>query len=327
MKRQDDKWNKRWYGEHKPGVFVRFMASVFSILIRFRRSLYRWKIFKTHQFSVPVIVVGNITVGGGGKTPMVINLAQRIKSKGYRVGIVSRGYGGQRKVEPMLVTANAVPAASGDEPLLMAKALNIPVMVAKKRVLAIKTIIKQNNLDVVLSDDGMQHYAMGRQAEIVMLDAERQLGNGHLLPAGPLREPADRIDESDLVIYKGIVPQGLYYQHQIVSIYALNQPSKQRDIASLRNQKIIAMAGIANPEGFFKMLAANGLAVIKQSKPDHYTLTDADFNDEYINLITEKDAVKCSGIENPNVWVVKTDIYFSNQADEAIDQLISGVMT
>jgi len=327
MNTQDSQWNQRWYGDKQPALIYRLLATVFAGLSGLRRLLYRWKIFKTHRFSAPVIVVGNITVGGGGKTPMVIYLAQRLLDKGLRVGIVSRGYGGQRQVEPMMVTPGANAAASGDEPLLMAKTLNIPIMVGKNRPKAVKALIDQHHVDVVLSDDGLQHYAMARNAEIIMLDADRQLGNGHLLPAGPLREQPERLEQADLVIYKGQGAGELFYQHHIDCIYRLNQPKTLRSIDTLRSQKIMAMAGIANPEGFFKMLSANGLAVIKQPKADHHVFTDNDFSDEHVTLITEKDAVKCNAIQHPDVWVVKSQIEPSPQAIEAIDALFDRVLS
>ncbi len=327
MKTSDSQWNQRWYGDKKPALMYRLLAALFAALSGFRRALYRWKIFKTHHFKVPVIVVGNITVGGGGKTPMVIYLARQLLNKGRRVGIVSRGYGGQRKVEPMLVTPGADAAASGDEPLLMAKTLNIPVVVGKNRAQAVKTLIRQHSVDVVLSDDGLQHVAMGRDAEIVMLDADRQLGNGYLLPAGPLREKPERLEQADLVVYKGEGAGELFYTHHIDCIYRLNQPKNTRSIDSLRSQKIIAMAGIANPEGFFNMLSAKGLAVVKQPKADHHVFTADDFSDEYVTLITEKDAVKCANIQHADVWVVKSRIEPSPKTIEAIETLFNRVLS
>ncbi len=327
MSNHQHKWNERWYGEKPVGLFYRILALLFAAIYHSRRFLYRIKLLRTHRFKKPVIVVGNITVGGGGKTPMVIYLAQRLKARGHRVGVVSRGYGGQRKVEPMLVTPGADPAASGDEPLLMAKTLHVPVMVAKKRVQAVKALITQHNVDVVVSDDGLQHYAMGRDADILMLDSRRQIGNGLLLPAGPLREPPQRLEDMDLVIYKGEVASSLYYRHEIDSIYQLNQPKNMRSVADFRSQKIIAMAGIASPNSFFSLLADNGLAVLKQPKPDHHVFQATDFSEQNITLITEKDAVKCGDIQNPHIWVVKTRIVPTEATAAALDDLIEQVMS
>jgi len=327
MRNQQEIWNQRWYGDKPVGFFYRFLASLFTAIYHTRRFLYRIKLFKTHHFKKPVIVIGNITVGGGGKTPMVIFLAQQLMSKGHKVGVVSRGYGGQRKVEPMLVTPGADPVASGDEPLLIAKSLKIPVMVAKKRAQAVRTLIEQHNIDVVLSDDGLQHYAMARDAEIIMLDNKRQLGNGQLLPAGPLREPTERLQQADLIVYKGQVDDGLYYWHEIDCIYQLNQPKNIRSVVDFRSQKIIAMAGIARPNSFFRVLADNGLAVLKQPKPDHHVFQAADFSEEHMTLITEKDAVKCADIKNPQVWVVKTRIVATAETVVALEKLIEQVMS
>src|SRR5690554_2487242 len=327
MNKKQQKIYDRWYGSAPVSGWQRFLAGLFLVLTAIRRKLYRYKLFKTHQFKVPVIVIGNITVGGGGKTPLVIWLAQRLQQQGYQPGIVSRGYGGQRKVEPMLVTPGADPAASGDEPLLMAKTLHVPVMVAKKRVQAVKALITQHNVDVVVSDDGLQHYAMGRDADILMLDSRRQIGNGLLLPAGPLREPPQRLEDMDLVIYKGEVASSLYYRHEIDSIYQLNQPKNMRSVADFRSQKIIAMAGIASPNSFFSLLADNGLAVLKQPKPDHHVFQATDFSEQNITLITEKDAVKCGDIQNPHIWVVKTRIVPTEATAAALDDLIEQVMS
>lgn len=327
MTKKQQKIYDRWYGAAPVSGWQRLLARIFLLLTGIRRKLYQFKLFKTHKFKVPVIVIGNITVGGGGKTPLVIWLAQRLKAQGYRPGIVSRGYGGVRKVEPMLVTPGADPVASGDEPLLMAKSVAVPVMVAKKRRQAVKMLITNHSVDIVLADDGLQHLAMDRQAEIVMMDAGRGMGNGQLLPAGPLREPAAKLQQVDLVIYKGEKTDCHYYTHVIDEIYQLNKPSKTRSIASLRNQKITAIAGIAHPDSFFKMLAANGLAVVKQPKPDHHSYTAADFPEKQLILMTEKDAIKCADIVHPDAWVVKTRIVVQPETIEALDELIQKVMT
>lgn len=327
MNKKQQKIYDRWYGSAPVSGWQRFLAGLFLVLTAIRRKLYRYKLFKTHQFRVPVIVIGNITVGGGGKTPLVIWLAQRLQQQGYQPGIVSRGYGGVRKVEPMLVTPGADPAASGDEPLLMAKSVAVPVMVAKKRSQAVNQLIANHSVDIILADDGLQHLAMDRQAEIIMMDAGRGIGNGLLLPAGPLREPIIKLQHVDLIIYKGKKADCHYYNHEIEQIYQLNKPRKTRTIDSLRNQKIIAVAGIAHPDSFFKMLAANGVAVVKQPKPDHYSYSAADFPDNELILMTEKDAIKCADIEHPDAWVVKTRIVVKPETVKAIDKLIQKVMS
>lgn len=318
-----------WYGGQAPGPLLRALSWIFKHASKFRRWLYKSKLFKSHQVKVPVIIVGNITAGGGGKTPMVIWLVNHLKSKGYRPGIISRGYGGKRKVEPMFVTPQANAAATGDEPLLMARNTQVPVMVGKDRVKAAKQLIAQYNVNVVVSDDGMQHYALKRDAEIIMLDASWQTGNNHFIPAGPLREPLSRLQTANLVVYKGSLEGHLHYTMTIQSIYKLNNPSIERELSGLRNQKIHAMAGIANPDSFFKLLSKHGLAVIKHPLPDHHTYSEQDFtfSKEDLILMTEKDAVKCAEYTDKDIWVVKVAAQPSELAEETIDTLIDEVMT
>lgn len=218
----EDKVRQKWYGGGKVSGLDKFGARLFGSIVAIRRKLYTKGWFKTHQLSVPVIVVGNITAGGGGKTPMVIWLANHLKSLGYKPGIVSRGYGGKRKVEPMYVTANANPAATGDEPLLMAKKTQLPVMVGKDRVQAAKAIIKHYGVNVIVADDGLQHLALGRDAEIVMLDAKWRTGNHQMIPAGPLREPLERLNSVDLVVFKGFMENMCHYELVVEEIHQLN---------------------------------------------------------------------------------------------------------
>ena len=324
----EDKIRKRWYGSGKVSWWHRLGAQVFTYLVATRKKFYALGLFKTHQLKVPVIVVGNITAGGGGKTPMVIWLANHMKSMGYKPGIISRGYGGKRKVEPMFVTANANPTATGDEPLLMAKKTQLPVMVGKDRVKAAKTLIQNYSVNVLIADDGMQHLALGRDAEIVMLDAKWRTGNHQMIPAGPLREPLERLNSVDLVIFKGSMEKQHHYDFAIESIYQLNHTNVFKDVADFRNKKVIAMAGIANPDSFFSLLSSAGMAIVKQPLPDHYSISAADFEphkDTFV-LITEKDAVKCENMNLSHVWVVKMQVVMPDKTTQALNDLIERVM-
>lgn len=320
---------QRWYGDgpihwwHKLGTWV------FARLVALRGWLYRVGLKRTHKVNVPVLVVGNITAGGGGKTPMVIWLAQHLQSLGYKPGIVSRGYGGKRKVEPMFVTANANPAASGDEPLLMAKKTQLPVMVGKDRVKACRMLIKNYSVNVIVADDGLQHLALGRDAEIVMLDARWRTGNHQMIPAGPLREPLERLNSVDLVVFKGHMEDQHHYEIGLAGIHQLNHPSVTQDVAEFRNKKVVAMAGIANPDSFFSLLAAAGMAIVKQPLPDHHEISEADFApyEDTAVLITEKDAVKCENMNLPHVWVVKMELHMPAATRQAMDDLIQRVMS
>ncbi len=324
----EDKIRHRWYGGGKVSAWSKIGSKVFATLVSIRTKLYASGILKTHKLKVPVIVIGNITAGGGGKTPMVIWLAEYLKQKGFKPGIVSRGYGGKRKVEPMFVTANANPAATGDESLLMAKKTKLPVMVGKDRVKAAKSLIQNYSVDVIITDDGLQHYALGRDAEIVMLDAKWRTGNHMMIPAGPLREPLERLNTVDLVIFKGYIEKQHHYGFEIESIYQLNHSSAIKKLSDLRNQKVVAMAGIANPDSFFGLLSAAGLAIVKDPLPDHHTLSLVDFekHQDQIVLITEKDAVKCEDLQLKNVFVVKMNVVIPEKTEAAIDALINQVM-
>ncbi|WP_218944285.1 tetraacyldisaccharide 4'-kinase [Marinicella rhabdoformis] len=303
------------------------LSKAFQKIAALRRKVYRLGLLRSTQLKVPVIIVGNITAGGGGKTPMVIWLVNHLKTLGYKPGIISRGYGGKRKVEPMFVTPHADAHASGDEALLMAQKTQAPVMVGKDRAKAGKQLIAQYNVNVIVSDDGMQHYALKRDIEIVMLDAKWQTGNNMFLPAGPLREPLTRLDEADIVIYKGSFPDKHHYELGIKSIYPLGHPSKQIDITTFRSQKIHAVAGIANPNSFFNLLSKEGLAIIKKPLPDHHEIAfdDLCFDDDYPIMITEKDAVKCDQFDSKNIWVVQLKIIMKPDTIHQINGLIEGL--
>ena len=329
MPMNEEKIRQRWYGSGKVYWWHQLGAKVFAFLVASRKKLYAMGLLKTHQLKVPVIVVGNITAGGGGKTPMVIWLANHLKSLGYTPGIISRGYGGKRKVEPMFVTANANPSATGDEPLLMAKKTQLPVMVGKDRVKAAKTLIQNYPVNVLIADDGMQHLALGRDAEIVMLDAKWRTGNHLMMPAGPLREPLERLNSVDLVVFKGFIEKQHHYDFAIESIHQLNHANVFKDVADFRNKKVVAMAGIANPDSFFSLLSAAGMAIVKQPLPDHYKITAADFEPHQDTdvLITEKDAVKCENINLSHVWVVKMQVVMPENTTQALNDLIQRVMS
>lgn len=323
---KEDKIRRIWYGTEQPGWALLILSKIFSKLAALRRRLYKLGLLKSHKLSAPVIVIGNITAGGGGKTPMVIWLVNYLKEKGYKPGIVSRGHGGKRKVEPMFVTAHADAQASGDEPLLMAQHTGVPVMVGKSRVKAAQALIKQYKVNIIVSDDGMQHYAMHRDAEIVMLDAAWQTGNQQFIPAGPLREPLSRLEQVDMTIYKGIVEGKHHFRYQIDRIYRLNKASEAQDIESFRGKKIHAIAGIANPNSFFSLLAENGLAVVKHPLPDHHQIQATEL-EQYtepnsVFMMTEKDAVKCIDLKLDNIWVVRLKISLHKDSVQAIDQLI-----
>ena len=325
---KQQKLNKIWYkGATIPLRYI-VLSKVFSLLSGLRKKLYKIGLLKSHKIKCPVVIVGNITVGGVGKTPFVIWLVNQLQASGKKVGVISRGYGGKREHEPLLVIPQTSPKASGDEPLLIAKHTNAPVFVGKNRVKAAQKLMLDYRVDVIIADDGLQHYALKRDVEIVLIDAKYGLGNEKLLPAGPLRESRNRLDSVDMMIYKGKRLDSHYFQYQPLMVYALGDIKNQRSLESFRSQHINALAGIAHPDSFFNMLSENGLAIVKNPLDDHEKLTEKHFefdNDDPV-FITEKDAVKCMDLKLSNVWVVVLKLVVKQETKDAVLKLIDGVI-
>lgn len=282
-----------------------------------RSGLYRAGIFQSERLPVPVIVVGNIFIGGTGKTPLTIWLAQALREAGFTPGVISRGHGGKGEA-PREVTGASSAADVGDEPLLIAARAGCPVMVARARVDAGRALLAAHpGVDVIIADDGLQHYALGRDIEIVLFDG-RGVGNGWLLPAGPLREPASRRRDFTVVNAPQLTPElaravgGAPFRMQLAGGYAerLLDARERAALPQLAGKRIAAAAGIGNPGRFFAMLRGAGLAFDELPLPDHHDFLDNPFAgiDADVILITEKDAVKCRQIENlkndPRLWVV-----------------------
>jgi len=325
---KQQKLNKIWYKGKTIPITYKLLSGIFSIVSRFRRKMYQLGILKTHKIKCPVVIVGNISVGGVGKTPMVIWLVNQLQSQGLKVGVVSRGYGGKREHEPLLVIPQTSAKASGDEALLIAKHTNAPVFVGKNRVKAAKKLLLDYRVDIIIADDGLQHYALNRDLEIVLIDAIYGLGNKKLLPAGPLREQTSRLNSVDMVIYKGKKQGSHYFQYEPLMVYALGDIKNQKSIESFRSQHINAIAGIAHPDSFFSMLSNQGLAVVKNPLDDHEILTEDHFkfdNDDPV-FITEKDAVKCQDLKLNNVWVVVLKLVVKKETNKAVMKMIKGVI-
>ena len=326
---------KSWY---KPFSWFTLLLLPFSLLFRcivyLRRKLYQTRIKKTSHFSVPVIVIGNITVGGTGKTPLVIAITKFLKNKGFSPGIVSRGYGAKKLTSPRLVSTNDRAEAVGDEPLIIARNTESPVVIFSDRVTAVKHLLATQKCDVVISDDGLQHYAMGREIEVAVIDGKRQLGNGYCLPAGPLREPASRLKEADCLVYNGAVHNGTNEQekaHHTMMLKPQNfisvaDSTRKTAIKLFKNQLIHAVAGIGNPERFFLLLRELGFKVIEHAFPDHHSFVkqDIDFKDAIV-IMTEKDAVKCEDFADHRHWylsvVANIDENFTNSLLSNLEKL------
>ena len=286
------------------------LSLLFRLVVALRCSLYRVRLLRSRRATRPVIVVGNITVGGSGKTPLVIWLSDWLVGQGYSPGIVARGYGGQASSYPQQVRPDGDPAIAGDEAVLLAQRTGRPVCVGPDRPAAIDALLRHTDCDVVISDDGLQHYAMDRDLEIAVIDGERRLGNGLLLPAGPLREPRSRLKTVDFVVCNGDPRRGEYGMRlRQPRVSPLSDPQQTGDIERFRGKRVRAVAGIGNPARFFDMLRRQGIHVVEQPFPDHhaYTVADFDFDQPLPILMTEKDAVKCRRLTVTDAWVVRVE--------------------
>lgn len=297
----------RWYASSAPPSLLLPLSRLYGALARKRRDrLARG----ATRLPVPVIVVGNISVGGTGKTPFVIWLVERLREWGFRPGVISRGYGGRAPAYPFRVTPDSDPAHGGDEPLLIARRCACPVVVDPDRNAAAQALIAQGHVDVIVADDGLQHYRLARDLEICVIDGARGLGNGALLPAGPLREPPARLHDVDLVVVNGdgwddATVQPLRMQLSAGQAWPL-AGGAQRALVSFTGQAVHAVAGIGNPSRFFDSLRAAGIVVHEHAYADHHRYAAAElvFNDELPVLMTEKDAVKCLRFARPGWWAL-----------------------
>ncbi|MDD5241142.1 MAG: tetraacyldisaccharide 4'-kinase [Sulfuricella sp.] len=286
---------------------------LFWLASALRRSLYRAGLLRTVRLPVPVVVVGNISVGGTGKTPLVLWLADFLRQHGFRPGIISRGYGGGAgRVMP--ADAGCDPATVGDEPLLLAKKSGCPVWVGRDRVAAGEALLSAHpECNVLLSDDGLQHYRLGRDVEIAVVDAGRRFGNGLPLPAGPLREGVSRLRSVDAIVANGSsllpgAPLRNEFEMQLEGrvFYNLCNPDRHVEAESLRGGRLHALAGIGNPRRFFTHLRGLGLEFEEHAFPDHcaYRPQDLRYDDADVLLMTEKDAVKCTKFADERYWVL-----------------------
>lgn len=309
------------------------LSLLFRLLSTLRRLLYRAGVLRSTRLPVPAVVVGNIFVGGTGKTPLTIWLVEELRRAGFTPGVISRGYGVQND-RPVEVTAESLPSSVGDEPALIAHRAQCPVMVGRGRVAAAQALLAAHpEVDLIVSDDGLQHYALQRDVEIVLCD-ERGNGNGWMLPAGPLREPASR--PRDFTVINGAqLPAGIPSQAirmQLVGEVAerLTDRSQTMALNALRAKRIVAAAGIGNPARFFGMLRGAGLTIEEMPLPDHYDFAVNPFArmQADIILITEKDAVKCRQLDeikdDPRIWVVPVTARIDSALAERIVEKCRG---
>lgn len=290
------------------------LSLLFWTLSAVRRRVFASGFKQAEKVSALVVIVGNISVGGNGKTPLVIYLAQWLRQEGYRPGILSRGYGGKSKSYPLSVTADSLALEVGDEPVLMRQHVLCPMVVDPVRPRGAKLLIEQHKCNVILCDDGLQHYALGRDIEIVVMDGKRRCGNGFLLPMGPLREGIWRLDKADFVVLNGgLATRGEHLMSLapgcLVNVKYPNQSKSLSDFVG----PVIAAAGIGNPQRFFELLAAKQVKLKAcLSFADHYQFDEDDLPKETV-LMTEKDAVKCRHFAHDDWWYLPVSAKLTEQ--------------
>lgn len=305
-----------WYGNSKINRLLAPFAVIYYLVFRVRT--YILQRFCCWHAPIPVVIVGNLTVGGVGKTPLVAAIANYYTKKGLNVGIVSRGYGAKDCEFPHLVTKNDTATKVGDEPLLLTTLTASPVMIAPNRVQAVKELLKHYKLDLIISDDGLQHTALGRSTEIVVVDSKRGFGNGYVLPAGPLREPKSRLKTVDLIVcngdYLGVINSPYYVmQYKLRSLKAI-KTDKEIPIDILKNISFNAVVGIGNPQCFFASLKQLGLNDFKEMVfPDHHIYKESDFKIKGPLVMTEKDAVKCLSFAKDDWYSLGIDAIISDE--------------
>ena len=323
---------KLWYGKNKSFWLLLPFSFLYGLISCVHRQLYKLGIFKSWQSPVPIIVIGNLSAGGNGKTPLAISLIEALKAKGLKVGLVSRGYGGKSNHYPLILDENTSTKQAGDEPVLIYHRTHVPVAVAPKRVDAVKALLDSHQLDVILTDDGLQHYALARDIEIVVVDGKRLFGNGWWIPAGPMRERRSRLKSVDLIIINGDSSEDFINQYpdrtftmQLIPDHVVNlSTNKQCELSALHH--IYAIAGISNPKRFFDMLTQMGADLVHtESFADHQNFTlpllEKVVGTNQTLLMTEKDAVKCRQFALPNWWYLPIDAVIPDQVIEKIYSL------
>jgi tetraacyldisaccharide 4'-kinase len=320
--------NRVWYERTSPPWWLLPLSLTYGAAAGARRFLYAKHLRKSSRLPSPVVVVGNLSVGGTGKTPLVCWLTARLKERGFKPGVVTRGYGGS-SANVQLVDLSADPNIVGDEPLLLARRSGAPVAVGRDRPAAAQLLMNAG-CDVVVSDDGLQHYALARDCEIVVVDGDRRFGNGRLLPAGPLRESKQRLGRVDAVVLnggaaplEGTLRMRLEAQEALSLIGGAAKPLQE-----FAGVSVHAVAGIGNPERFFNMLRSFGIEVVAHPLPDHARLKAADisFPDGRPVLMTEKDAVKCARIAGPLHWYVPVTANFADRDSKVLLDIVTRAM-
>jgi tetraacyldisaccharide 4'-kinase len=321
---------RHWYRLTPVSVLLLPLSLIFCALVQLRYTLYRLGMLPSTRLPVPVIVVGNITVGGTGKTPLVIWLANFLRQAGYRPGIVTRGYRGNSQTWPVAVTPQTPAEQVGDEAVLLARHSGCPVLAGPDRVAAARQHVEQG-CDVIVSDDGLQHYRLRRDLEIAVIDSTRRFGNRLCLPAGPLREPVSRLRSVSVRVANGVPETGELGMTAVpTGFYSLVKPERRAEADQFRSGPVHAVAGIGNPERFFSSLRDMGLNVLPHPFPDHHGFLpgELEFGDDQPIIMTEKDAVKCQPFANARSWVLaieaRPDVALGEQVLQRLKEIIRG---
>lgn len=304
---------QHWYRVSPLHLLLYPLSLLFRLLVSLRRTLFRIGLLGSVKLPVPVIVVGNITVGGTGKTPLTLWLVQQLIEAGWHPAIISRGYRSEGDATAREVHKDDSAHTVGDEPLLMARRALCPVWIGRDRpAVALALLHAHPECDVIISDDGLQHYRLQRDVEIAVIDGVRRFGNGMLLPAGPLREPVSRLREVDAVVVNGGTPDtevGVLMSLQGTRFHNLLDPLQTRSATDFNGLHVHAIAGIGHPQRFFRHLQQLGLQPDTHAFPDHHRYTSDEINPKGADavLMTEKDAVKCAAFATAKHWVLQVD--------------------
>lgn len=289
--------SEAWYGDAPPPAWARMLEPVYRAVVALRATAYRRRWRPSGHPGKPVIVIGNLTAGGAGKTPLVAWLVDALGARGLHPAVISRGYGGAEPTSPYRVSDDDDATFCGDEPLLLARMTGRPVWICRDRLVAARAAVEAG-ADIIVADDGLQHYRLRRDFEVVVIDSERGLGNGHCLPAGPLREPAARLESVDFIVCNGDGPHcpagGLGMSLEGRDAVRL-EGGESRALEAFRGAPVHAIAGIGHPERFFRFLEGQGLEVVRHPLPDHGQVPDALLTpaDGRAVLMTSKDATRC----------------------------------
>ncbi len=335
-------WLERvWYADGKGRFLLLPLSALYCAANAYQRKTQLKELSQNPpNINVPIIVVGNITVGGTGKTPVTVHIVKLLKKSGYKPAIITRGYGGKAQTWPQKVTAKSDAEMVGDEAVLMATRSGVPVYAGANRLESIQQLLSETVCDVIVSDDGLQHYKMPRDIQIAVIDGERGFGNGLCIPAGPLREKINRLDECDLLVLNGLSKSKDKYLNQAHTMSLSGDSiinlttAEERPLKDFFGETIEAVTGIGNPKRFYSTLENTGLIVNQHSFPDHHAFSKNDllFNEDgfdknsynKIVIMTEKDAVKCKSLigDQANYWYLPISVVLPIEFDEKLLSLL-----